>query len=59
MCGVYMFENKINHHKYIGASKHIEKRYKEHLRDMENNTQKQKRSKLLKVAPLFGASDGT
>ena len=42
MCGVYMFENKINHHKYIGASKHIEKRYKEHLRDMENNTQKQK-----------------
>lgn len=42
MCGVYMFENKINHHKYIGASKHIEKRYKEHLRDTENNTQKQK-----------------
>ena len=39
MCGVYMFENKINHHKYIGASKHIEKRYKEHLRDMENDTQ--------------------
>lgn len=24
MCGVYMFENKINYHKYIGASKHIE-----------------------------------
>ena len=42
MCGVYMFENNINHHKYIGASKHIEQRYKEHLRDAEGEAQKNK-----------------
>lgn len=29
-CGIYMWENKINHHKYIGYSKNIERRWKEH-----------------------------
>lgn len=31
-CGIYMWENKINHHKYIGYSKDIERRWREHSR---------------------------
>lgn len=32
MIGIYMYENKINHKKYIGQSTNIERRRKEHLR---------------------------
>ena len=31
-CGIYMWKNKINGHKYIGYSKDIERRWKEHSR---------------------------
>lgn len=31
-CGIYMWENKINGHKYIGYSKDIERRWREHSR---------------------------
>lgn len=29
-CGIYMWKNKINGHKYIGYSKDIERRWREH-----------------------------
>lgn len=32
MIGIYMYENKINHKKYIGQSLNIERRRKEHLK---------------------------
>ena len=32
MIGIYMYENKVNHKKYIGQSVNIEKRRKEHLK---------------------------
>ena len=31
MVGIYMYENKLNHKKYIGQSVNIERRKKEHL----------------------------
>lgn len=40
--GIYCIENLINGHKYIGASKHIEQRWKEHIRDAKNFTQPNK-----------------
>lgn len=37
MIGIYKFENKINHHIYIGQSKNIEVRYRNHLTKAKNN----------------------
>ena len=31
MTGIYKFENKINHHIYVGQAKDIERRYKNHI----------------------------
>lgn len=39
MVGIYKFENKINHRIYIGQSKNIERRYKDHLNRAKNNHQ--------------------
>ena len=35
--GIYKFENKINHHIYIGQSVNITQRYKDHLNRYKNN----------------------
>jgi len=35
-CGIYKFENKINHNIYIGQSVDIERRYKDHLNRAKN-----------------------
>lgn len=35
--GIYKFENKINHHIYIGQSINISQRYKDHLNRYRNN----------------------
>lgn len=37
ICGIYKFENKINHHIYIGQSINIGQRYKDHLNRSQNN----------------------
>lgn len=34
--GIYCYENKYNHHRYIGQSTNIEKRYHQHLYDAAN-----------------------
>lgn len=39
-CGIYMWKNKINGHKYIGYSKDIERRWKEHSRLPFTSTRK-------------------
>lgn len=36
--GIYMIENLINHHKYIGQSKNIERRWKEHKNLSKKNS---------------------
>lgn len=40
--GIYCIENLINGHKYVGASKHIETRWKEHIRDAKSVLQSNK-----------------
>lgn len=34
-CGVYQIKNKVNGKVYIGSSKHIEQRWKSHIRDLQ------------------------
>lgn len=36
-CGIYKITNEINGKCYIGSSKHIEKRWKEHIRELNKN----------------------
>lgn len=37
-CGIYCITNICNNKKYIGQSKHIEERWKEHIKELTNNT---------------------
>lgn len=46
-CGIYMIENKINHHKYIGLSKNIERRWKEHINKSKHSLKKDDMDKAL------------
>lgn len=40
LSGIYMIENLITHHLYIGKSKNIEHRWSEHLSDAQNHKDK-------------------
>lgn len=53
-CGIYKFENKINHHCYIGQSVNIEQRYKDHLNRAKNNSKQEKYSLLHKAIQKYG-----
>ena len=37
MCGIYEIKNALNNHRYIGSSIDIEKRWGEHLRELNGN----------------------
>lgn len=54
ICGIYKFENKINHHCYIGQSINIEQRYKDHLSRAKNNSKQEKSSLLHKAIQKYG-----
>ena len=38
MSGIYLISNSKNGKVYVGSSKNIEKRKKQHFKDLENNT---------------------
>lgn len=58
--GIYKFENLINGKKYIGQSRYIEQRYKDHINRAKNNGKhREYNSQLHKAIRKYGIENFT
>ena len=58
-CGIYKIENTINHKIYIGCSKHIEKRWQQHIYESVNDKQYQYNYSIHKAMRKYGIDNFT
>ena len=56
ICGIYLIENIINGHKYVGQSKNIGKRWKTHL-NRYNSNNKEYNKVLYKAFRKYGINN--